>query len=193
MLKKLYIDVETTGLNEETSCIYDLGIIIEINHEVVDTLSFKVNPEDFEIEDWVLDTIQSKGISLEDLIEYPSQKEVFTELISVLESHIDKFNKTDKFFLVGYNIKFDDKFFRKFFLNNGNNFYDAYFWSSTQDVMDLASYLLENYRHQLSNFKLETVCKVVDIELNNAHDAMSDIIATYELDKLLRKNLLIIE
>ena len=42
---------------------------------------------------------------------------------------LEKFDKKDKFFLVGYNnASFDNQFFRAFFVQNNDMYFGSYFW-----------------------------------------------------------------
>lgn len=89
-----------------------------------------------------------------------------------------KYNKKDKFFLVGYNnAAFDNQFLRGFFLQNSDNYFGSWFWSNTIDVMVLASAYLATRRPDMENFKLSTVAKTlgVDVESESLHNALYDI------------------
>lgn len=191
-MKILYIDTETTGTDEHSSAIYQISGLVEIDGELVDEFDFVMNPGDVEIEDWVMDNLTSKELSLRDLISYKSQDNVFLEFISVLDKWIDKYDKSDKFHLCGYNVALDDRFMRAWFSRNNNDFYGAYIYSNRLDVMTLASYVLAPIRNKLTNFKLETICTLFDIEID-AHDAKSDIEGTYKLYQGLKNYLIVKE
>lgn len=99
----------------------------------------------------------------------------------MLAKYVDKFNKKDKFFLVGYNnASFDNQFLRGFFLQNGDNYFGSWFWSNSIDVMVLASNKLVERRAEMENFKLSTVAKFLGIQVSedNLHDAFYDIYLT---------------
>ena len=102
----------------------------------------------------------------------------------MLGKYVDKFNRKDKFFLVGYNnAAFDNNFLRGFFLQNGDEYFGSWFWSNSVDVMVLASNYLLDRRAEMENFKLSTVAKFLNISVEDdaLHDAQYDI----ELTKLI--------
>lgn len=99
----------------------------------------------------------------------------------MLAKYVDKYKKTDKFFLVGYNnASFDNQFLRGFFLQNNDQYFGSWFWSNSIDVMVLASNKLVERRAEMENFKLSTVAKFLGIQVSedNLHDAFYDIYLT---------------
>lgn len=91
---------------------------------------------------------------------------------------MSKYNKTDKFFLVGYNnASFDNQFLRGFFLQNGDNYFGSWFWSNSVDVMVLASQYLLAERPLMPNFKLSTVAAQLGVVVSEdkLHDALYDV------------------
>lgn len=112
-------------------------------------------------------------------------KEEFTNLLG---KYVDKYDKTDKFFLCGYNnASFDNQFLRAWFVQNGDNYFGSWFWSSAIDVMVLAAQALMEQRHKMKDFKLRTVAEQLGIviEEERLHDAMYDIVLTHEVYKRL--------
>ena len=111
-------------------------------------------------------------------------RDVYHALVDMLGKYVDKFNRKDKFFLVGYNnAAFDNNFLRGFFLQNGDEYFGSWFWSNSVDVMVLASNYLLDRRAEMENFKLSTVAKFLNIAVEDdaLHDAQYDI----ELTKLI--------
>jgi DNA polymerase-3 subunit epsilon len=107
----------------------------------------------------------------------------------MLAKYCDKFNKGDKFFLVGYNNKgFDNDFLRNFFKQNGDNYFGSWFWADSIDVMVLAANYLKDERHKLENFQLRTVAKYLDIKVDETklHDAMYDIYLTRAIYEIVK-------
>lgn len=128
------------------------------------------------------------GVSREQVLAYPSMGEVYKKLVAMLGKYVDKFNKKDKFFLVGYNnASFDNQFLRGFFLQNGDNYFGSWFWANSIDVMILASHHLASRRHEMENFKLATVAKFMGINVDDEalHDAFYDIYLTREIYKII--------
>lgn len=191
-MKIIYLDLETTGVDENICGIYQMSGLIEIDGHVIDEFDYMINPGDVHVDEWVITTMKSKGIELEDVLTYSSGAFVHSKLIELLDKHVDKFDPADKFHLCGYNVAFDDRFLRKLFKENGNDFYGAYIYSNRLCVMNLASYVLAPIRHKLSNFTLQTLCKIFNISID-AHDAKSDIEATYKLYQGLKNYLVVKE
>ena len=106
----------------------------------------------------------------------------------MLGRHVNKFDKKDKFFLVGFNSSsFDNAFFRAFFVQNNDNYFGSWFWSSTIDVMILAGQFLMKVRHLMTDFKLKTVAGTLGINVDETrlHDAYYDIELTRNIYKIV--------
>ena len=179
-MKKLFVDVETTGLDPKRCGIWEIGCILEIDGKVKEKFVWKMNPGKVEIDQSAID---KSGITREELDKFDSQEEVFKDFVIFLSDYCDRFNKTDKIFFIGYNSKFDESFVREWFIRNKDNYYGSYFYSNSIDIMTLCSFVTMKLRNEVTNYKLETMCKLFDVELINAHKAEDDIKATYELFK----------
>lgn len=185
-MKLLFFDLETTGVNPAKNGIHQISGMIEIDGVEKERFDFHVQPNPKAIiEEQALSVA---GVTREQVLNYPPMGEVYKELVAMLGRYVDKFNKRDKFFLVGYNnASFDNQFLRGFFLQNGDNYFGSWFWSNSIDVMVLASQHLAICRHDMENFKLATVAKFMGINVNDEalHDAYYDIYLTREIYKLL--------
>lgn len=179
MSKLFFYDLETTGTNPGRNGIHQISGEIEIDGKTVETFDFKVQPNPKAIiEDAALEV---GGVTREQIMAYPPMGQVYTQLVGMLGKYVDKFNKTDKFHLVGYNNRgFDDNFFRGFFLQNNDKFFGSWFWADSIDVLVLASTFLANRRAELPNFKLATVADFlgIDTTAGKLHDASFDIFVT---------------
>lgn len=105
-------------------------------------------------------------------------KDGYLAIIKMIAKYVDRFNKKDKFFLLGYNnCSFDNAFFRAFFVQNMDNYFGSYFWSSPIDAMVLAAQKLINERHLMIDFKQSTVARYLGIEVDETklHDAEYDV------------------
>ena len=108
----------------------------------------------------------------------------------MLSKYVDKFDKKDKFFLVGYNnASFDNSFFRAFFVQNNDNYFGSWFWSNSLDAMVLASNFLINERNNMIDFKQSTVAKYLGIEVDETklHDAEYDVNLMIQIFKKVTK------
>jgi len=184
MSKILAFDLETTGVKFWKNSIHQISGKVVIDGNVVESFNFKVKPyKDAIIEDSALSV---SGITKDDLSSYMEMKDCYNEFVAILSKYVDKFSKTDKFHLLGYNnASFDNQFLRAWFTQNATtekeaqygNYFGSWFWSDSIDVMVLASNKLKGKRHLIENFKQSTVAKYLGIEIDESklHDALYDI------------------
>lgn len=181
-MKLFFFDLETTGTNPGKHGIHQISGQIVIDGVVKEKFDFKVQPNPkAAIDDKALEV---GGVTKEQILAYPPMRDVYHALVDTLGKYVDKFNRKDKFFLVGYNnAAFDNNFLRGFFLQNGDEYFGSWFWSNSVDVMVLASNYLLDRRAEMENFKLSTVAKFLNIAVEDdaLHDAQYDI----ELTKLI--------
>lgn len=176
-MKLFFLDLETTGVNPGRNGIHQMSGMVVIDGVEKETFNFNVRPNPKAvIEKQALDVA---GVTEEQVLSYPPMGVVYREkLIPMLDRYIDRFNKKDKFFIVGYNnAHFDNDFFRGFFLQNGDKFFGSYFWANCFDCMVLATPYLADVRPSMENFKQGTVAKYLGIEIDESklHDALYDI------------------
>jgi DNA polymerase-3 subunit epsilon len=176
-MSKLFVyDLETTGVKYWQNGIHQISGAIIINGEIMEKFNYKVKPyHSCKIEE---DALKIANVSMDKIMSYPEMKDIYRELVTMLEKYVDKFDKLDKFHLVGYNnASFDNQFFRAFFVQNGDNYFGSWFWSDSIDVMILASYFFRFQRSKFTDFKQKTVAKMCGIEVdeNRLHDAEYDI------------------
>lgn len=186
-MEKLFIfDLETTGVKYWKNGIHQISGMIIIDSEIKEQFDIKVQPyKDALIEQEALNV---SNVTLEQIKEYKPFREAYNELTEMLSKYVDKFNKKDKFHLLGYNnSSFDNQFLRAFFTQNHDNYFGSWFWSDTIDVMVLASNKLKSEREKLENFQLKTVSKYLGISVDETklHDALYDIELTYAIYKLI--------
>mgnify|MGYP000203961841 FL=1 len=175
-MKLVFFDLETTGTNPGKHGIHQISGQIVIDGVIKETFDFHVQPNPKAlIED---EALKVGNVTREQILAYPPMQQVYQEFVSMLGKYVDKFNKKDKFFLVGYNnAAFDNQFLRGFFLQNGDVYFGSWFWANSIDVMVLASAYLATRRPDMENFKLSTVARTlgVDVQSESLHDAMYDI------------------
>lgn len=188
-MKQLFFDLETTGTMYWRNGIHQFSGMVVIDGEVKETFDYKIHPNPkAEITE---EALQIAGVTREDIELYPPMQEVYSEVVQMLGKYADKYDKTDKFFLCGYNnASFDNQFLRAWFVQNGDNYFGSWFWSSAIDVMVLATQALMEVRSHMPNFKLCTVAQAfgIKIEEEKLHDAMYDIYLTYEIYRRITHN-----
>jgi DNA polymerase-3 subunit epsilon len=185
-VKKLFYDLETTGLDKRKNGIHQLAGCVEINGEVVEYFDIKMRPNPKAIVD--PQALKISGITEEDLLLYDSMEKGFKSFKELLSRYIDPYSKTDKFFLVGYNNRsFDDKFLRAWFLQNKDEFFGSWFYADSLDVLVLASQYLIERRPKMANFKQLSVAKELGIFINDdrLHDAEYDIWVTRSIYRIV--------
>ena len=181
MNKIIFIDTETGGVNPEKAALIQLSGIIRIDKNDVEKFNFYIKPfENSEVNEKALEV---QGRTLEELKtdKYVEEKEVYKLFIKLLDKYIDKYDKTDKFIVAGYNVRFDVDILKALFQRHGNNFLFSYLDSSMLDPLYSIRLLqIAEVLPVLENNKLETWCKHFGIELKT-HDSLEDIVATKKL------------
>ena len=187
-MKLVFFDLETTGTNPGKHGIHQISGQIVIDGVIKETFDFHVQPNPKAlIED---EALKVGNVTREQILAYPPMQQVYQKFVSMLGKYVDKFNKKDKFFLVGYNnAAFDNQFLRGFFLQNGDVYFGSWFWANSIDVMVLASAYLATRRPDMENFKLSTVARTlgVDVQNESLHDAMYDIELTKAVFDIITK------
>lgn len=195
MNKFCFIDTETTGVDFNKNGIVQISGMVYFDDEEKETFDFRIQP----FESDVLDekALQVNGLTKEILFsadrEMPAvAKQRFTALLG---KYVDKFNREDKFFFVGYNARFDADFIRKFFEKCGDSYFGSWFCFPPIDVMNLAVVALLDKRSTMLNFKLSTVADTLGLKPDGSlHDALTDIKLTREIFGRIKKlNLTLID
>lgn len=186
-MKKLFFDVETTGVDYRENAIHQLSVIVDIDGKVVEEADFKIRP----FKGAIIDNgaLEIGGVTEDKILGYQESREAYSKFIKLLEKFIDRYDKRDKFFLVGYNNSFfDNKFLREFFIKNGDKYFGSWFWANPIDVYGLASYETMSIRSKFTNFRLNTCAEHygIKIEEGKLHNAMYDVYLTREIFYKLR-------
>ena len=188
---RAFIDVETTGVDENLNEIHQLVTVIA-DHEgkYIAHQELKIRPDNPDrVEQSALDVC---NMTIDDLLANPlSQKEAFAEFTAFLQKHVDRFDKSDKLQFVAYNSDFDERFIRGFYRSNNDNYYGSYFYNPSICVMKFAAFYVADIRSTFANFKLQTVCRSFGIEFDEeaAHDALYDVKKTIHLYRHLYDSL----
>ena len=174
-LKKiLYIDTETGGVDFQKSALIQLSGIVEIDGIEQERFNFYVKP--FVNSEITEEALQVQGRTFEEL---------------ETDKYVDKYDKTDKFLVAGFNVNFDINMIKALFLRNHNSFLYSYIESASfvLDPMQIVTFLQEaQVLPKLENNKLGTLCEYFNIKFET-HDSMEDIIATKALIKVLLEKL----
>ncbi len=180
--KILFYDLETTGVNHWENAIHHLSGCIDIDGEIVETFDFRIAPYKGAVV--VPGALAVSKTTEADLATFMTPLEAHAKFIEILDKYVNRFNKSDKMFMAGYNnASFDNNFLRKFFDVVGDKFFGSYFWPNPFDVYVLASFILMEERDKLANFKLETVADYLFIRFDrdSLHKADTDVKLTRDL------------
>jgi len=120
-------------------------------------------------------------LTKEAIMKFMPPKDFFKQLISFLDKHVSKFDKTDKFLIAGYNVNFDIQFLREFFNKMGHKYYGSYFFNHYLDVMQMAMIYSFITDKKFDSFKLCDVAKGFNLSETAFHSASADINITREL------------
>jgi DNA polymerase-3 subunit epsilon len=177
MAKLFFYACETTGVKYWQNAIHQISGCIEIDGVVMEYFDYKVRP----FEDAVIDeeALKIGRVTRAEIEQYPHRDVVFKQLIVMLAKYVDRFDKGDKFFLVGFNnANFDNNFFRQFFILCGDDkYFGAWFWANSIDVMVLAAQYFMRVRKHMTNFKQATVARQCGVIVDDTklHDAEYDV------------------
>ena len=158
MSEAVVFDLETTGFNPRQEQIIEIGAVKLKNGEIVERFSAFVNPQkpiSYEIE-------KLTGINDQMVLDAPKIEEVLPQFVQFCAGAA----------VVAHNADFDNSFIA--YQAEKNNLT----WDKTViDTVSLGRILLP----ELSNYKLDTIAKALDISLENHHRAVDDAQATAEI------------
>lgn len=188
MSKLIFLDLETTGLNPKRAAIIQFGAVIVGMGRPAAELDIRMRPhEDAEVNEEAL-TVTGVMPGDFDNPPYIDYREGKRQIEAALAGYVNRYDKLDKFFAIGYNLyAFDMPFLRALFSRCGDKYFGSWFWHPPIDLMIIAAFILRNERPTLPNFKLETVCRAfgVRVDEEKQHDALYDVKLCIELWKAI--------
>lgn len=187
----LCLDTETTGLELENHCIWQISGVFKKGNEE-ERFNFKMRP--FRGDPIDAGAFVKTGVSQKELETYPDQSEAFEAFISLLNKYgTNEDGTVDKITVIGYNVKFDMDYINQWFEFNkcGKVWWKHISWPYV-DVMTLAATYLLTKRQELENFRLTTVYKYFfGTDFEHAHSADADVEATWDLFRYLYSRMVI--
>lgn len=171
----LWIDVETTGLNEKKNDIIQLACIPIINGVVQPTFNEYCQPFNFNaIEP---EALKVHGLTLEMIDTFQPPNVMFDKFIDYIKSFGVKFT------IAGFNVNFDKRFLSASFSKiSKNQDFSKLFTIDIHCTYKRATDVKGKIASK--SLKLEALANLYGIKIN-AHDALSDISATIEVDKII--------
>lgn len=183
---KVFYDLETTGTNPKRHSVHQLAGLIEVNGKIVQEFDIKTRPNPkAEI---LQEALNVCGVTEEQILAYPPMDESYREFTSMMLHYVNKYDKQDKAYLVGFNNRsFDDIFLRAWFEQNGDQYIGSYFWNNTLDALVQATEYLLNRRAQMPAFKLKSVCRELGIEYDESklHNGVYDVDLTRQIYQIV--------
>lgn len=183
---KFFYDLETTGLEPGVHGIHHISGLIEVDNEIKEKFDFKVCPFPGAVLDE--EALKVGRVTAEQVLAYPKMESVYKKILIMLSKYADRFDRTEKLFLAGFNnATFDDPHFRKWFEQNGDTFFGSWFFGEALDVRVLAAQYLLDRRADMPSFKLKRVATEVGIVVDESklHDAEYDIYLTREIYRIV--------
>ncbi len=175
VIKKCFIDLETTGLDPNLNGILEIAIITRIPGQQDQSFQTFIKPIKNDL--IVPAALAVNKIRFEDAEKFPESAKVHNDLTNFLGQFVNKFDPEDKFIFVAYNANFDYQFLRSFFVKCDDKYFGSLFFYPPLDIMQIAFKHLLNVRHKMPNFKQVTVAPElgIEIDLKKAHGAMYDV------------------
>lgn len=151
-------DLETTGLDPKLATIIELGAAKIVDGRIVETFETLIDP----LKPIPPETTAINHITNEMVQGCPTLEPVLMDFLKFCQGSI----------LVAHNMDFDYSF-----ISTHGKKYDIYFDNPRQDTLAMA----RQHYPKLKNHKLETLCNSLNIPNDDAHRALSDVIATARL------------
>jgi len=201
-----FLDTETTGVTPkhviiQIAGIIDIGYKNKVHEYDMTMAPFKTDPISEE-------ALKINGRTREEIAAFRDKRVVHSEFCGMMGKHVGKFDKTDKFFMVGYNTSFDHGKMGQWFDACGDKYLMSWFHFPIIDVAQLAGIYLMEERDNILKFKLKDVAlyleviyedgdgnvrRMEDDSIINLHDALSDIVITRDMFYFLRGKMMRME
>lgn len=186
MITKVFLDLETTGVDHRMHSVHQISGLIEIDDEIVEEFDYFTQPHPKARYEPAALRIAKKTEA--EMKAYPPMKEIHKSFTDMMGKYIDKFDPKDKAFIVGFkNQSFDDFFIRAWFNHCGDEFFGSWFYPNSIDVSGLASQYLIDRRAGMSSFKLKRVAIELGIEVieEKLHNSSYDVELTRRIYRIV--------
>lgn len=156
------LDLETTSFTSAYGEIIEIGAVRIKDGAIVEKFATLVKPR--KVKKIPAKITEITGIETEDVADKPYMEEVLPDLFKFIGNRV----------VIGHNVSFDwDKMLKVFFKSLG-----IVAKNETIDTIKLAKLTLTDKK---KNFKLGDVCNYLGVNLDNAHRALDDAMATAEV------------
>lgn len=86
-----------------------------------------------------------------------------------MDKHVDKYNKDDKFVVLAYNARFDERHIINLFHKNENKYIGAYFKAPFVCINEFSLLALNGELSIIKNRKLSTLAKLLGLEIDDKY------------------------
>lgn len=175
-MKEAWIDIETTGLDSKVSALVQLTMFIYEGKHCLSKHNFTFRP--FPGDKITKKALESTGHTIETLMALDDPITSFSKYKGAMGRYVNPFDRNDKMMFYAYNAQFDYQFLTGWSKIKMNfPFIPSYFWWPPVDVASLVADRRKDLVASLDNFKLSTVAKGLNIEVDESklHDAEYDI------------------
>jgi len=183
-VKLLYLDTETGGLDPKANPALQISGIIELDGKIAQDFDLRLRPHPSAVIS--PEALKINKLDLERLHD-PDRLEpidAYKRLKSIFLTYIDKYDRSDRFYLVGQNVHFDYGFLLALWERNGDPYLGSFIHYHKIDLIALTAALRLAGKlptdERLPNMKLESLCHYFQMP-EQTHDSMSDIRQTREI------------
>ena len=198
MIKTIWLDVETTGLNTETDTIIELAALYEDGIKKNRAVFHKFCKPGVKPESWDEPLKNRDNKTITDLTgitwdklekDGVSEATLYAEFSAFLAKRMDKFNKQDKAIFAAYNAKFDNNMVRALWDKNNDKYFGSWFLTVSLDIM---STVMLAVRHGIlpimPSYAQDKVAECLGIKFQ-AHSAIEDIKAARQIQLTLENKM----
>lgn len=174
-MKRLFIDVETGGIDPNIHSLLTVGLVVADGEKIVDRLELGIKHKTFNV---TQEAMKVNNIDLKDLTTSPEDS--FLIIDAFLKRNFDR-----KINIGGHNIGFDISFFKPFYesvreyLKSLNPNIDIPTWNQRfdyhyVDTSIIATYLKECGKLKVSSVSLGKLIEYFNLQAESRHTAMED-------------------
>ncbi len=186
MIRKLWLDFETGGLDPAVNGLTQMAFIIEgEDGQILDAGDFNIKPFEGSVVEPA--ALKVTGKNYDDVMGYEDEAVVLKLFLEILKKHINPLSYDENFTVAGYNVAFDIGFLDAWMVRCNKKFF-TYFNYHSVDPLAIMRILRFEGETNLKSLKLSSVYEAIFNETFNAHDALADITATREIYKFLLEN-----
>ena len=178
-MNRIWLDTETTGLSHRHNDVIQIGAIVtDSNNTILGQFEANCRPHNPTYINE--ESIKIHGITRDTIMSYPEPIFASHDFVKFLDSFPGQKQ------LCGFNVAFDQRFIEEWMVKCDVKGKYAENFQVNEKIYDVYKVVLANKKKiGKGSYKLESLCKKYDIELN-AHNALSDIGATIHLDNKLK-------